>query len=1029
MKCSFPLFLTAFLLVSTSLFGDNLRFASRPSLSPDGKTIYFSYDGDLFTVASTGGQAMSFLSMKGNQNHPVPSPDGKYLAFSSDINGNQDVYVIPMAGGAARQLTFHEAADFPVSWSADSKYIFFESRRASATRTTFRVAVEGGTPQELFDGYFTTIVNLVENPATGEFFFNESAESINFPTRKRYVGDHNPNIISWNPRSRKYTELTDYIGKDAWPMVDAKGNLYYVSDEANKESNIVRYVKGGKPVQLTSFDRSVQYPKISKDGSAIVYLLDYQIHVFDTKTGKDAVPQITLSSGDNDVRRSFEKQKPTSADVSPDGKKFAFAIRGLLYVSDTKCKYFQRLATPSDERVHEVCWSGDSKTIYYTRTEKGYTGLYSIPADNSGAEKTVYAPARNVKSLTLSHKGDKIAFVDGQRNLMICNIADNVVEKVAEAEFWSFWNYSLAFSFDDSVLAFEAMKRFEPDIFICDLKEKKVVNLTNSASTETEMVFSPDGKNMFITAVITASAFPRGFNCALYKLPLRKYDSKFKSENYDSLFSKEKTKKDSTVVIDYDNVFDRLQRLERRGTQNGLFVFESKGKALLFYNSNGDAGREVRALDINDPEARPKPVKGLMPGAFFASKTDLYHISSGTVSRVEPNSLTATPIEASVNVDKVLSDEFRQMFYEVWAVLDQNFYDVNLHGTDWQAVREYYSSLLPYVKNRDQLRTLIADMLGELNSSHLGFNSMGSEEKKETAIRSLITGITFDRESPYKVADIVPWSPADKVEVDIRKGDVLVAVDGVKVDPKENREKYFSSPVAKDEVRLTFSRGGKEKDVKVHTTSFNEYKSLMYRQWEDECKAKVEKEGKGRIAYLHMRAMGVGDLDNFYREMHTYAVNRDALILDLRYNNGGNVHKEVIDFLRQKQHYRWSYRDFPTTSHPNVTPADKPVVVLVNEHSLSDAEVTSNGIKTLGIAKLVGTETYRWIIYTSSVGLIDGSSCRMPAWGCYNNEGLDLENIGVKPDIYVKTTFKDRISHEDPQLDAAIKEVLSQLGK
>ena len=1021
------LLLAALLLAGTSLFGDNLRFASRPSLSPDGRTIYFSYDGDLFTVPAEGGRAMSFLAMRGNENHPVPSPDGKYLAFSSDINGNQDVYVIPVGGGTAKQLTFHEAADFPVSWSADSKYIFFESRRASATRTTFKVAVTGGTPQELFDGYFTTIVNLVENPATGEYLFNESAESINFPTRKRYVGDHNSNIKSWNPKSKKYAELTQYEGKDAWPMVDAKGNLYYVTDEANKESNIVKYVKGGKPQQLTTFDKSVQYPKISKDGSAIVYLLDYQIHLLNPATGKDVIPQISLATGDNDVRRSFEKQKPTAADISPDGKKFAFVIRGQLYVSDTKCKYFQKLDTPSDERVHEVCWNGDSKTIYFTRTHKGYVGLYCIPADNTGSEKVVYIPERNVKSLTLSHKGDKIAFVDGQRNLMLCNTADNGIEKIADAEFWSFWNYSLAFSFDDSILAFEAMNRFEPDIFICDLKAGKVTNLTNSASTETEMAFSPDGKNLFLSAVTTTSSFPRGFNNSLYKLPLQKYDTKFKSENYDNLFSKEKAKKDSSVVIDFDNVFDRMQRVERRGTQNGLFVFDAKGKTLLLYNSSGDGGREVRALDLNDPEARPKPVKGLMPGAFFASKTDLYHISNGTISKVEPNSLNATPIEVSVNVDKVLSDEFSQMFYEVWAVLDQNFYDVNLHGADWKAVREHYSSLLPYVKSRDQLRTLLADMLGELNSSHLGFNSMGAEEKRETTTRSIITGIQFDKESPYKVSGIIPWSPADKVEVDVKKGDVLVAVNGVKVDPKENREKYFSSPVAKDEVRLTFKRDGKEKDVKVHTASFNEIKSLMYRQWEDECKAKVEKDGKGRIAYLHMRAMGGGDLDDFYKQMHTYAVNRDALILDLRYNNGGNVHKEVIDFLRQQQHFRWSYRDFPTTAHPNVTPADKPIVVLVNEHSLSDAEVTSNGIKSLGIAKLVGTETYRWIIFTSSVGLIDGSSCRMPAWGCYNNEGLDLENIGVKPDIYVKTTFKDRISHEDPQLDAAIKEVLSQL--
>ena len=142
---------------------------------------------------------------------------------------------------------------------------------------------------------------------------------------------------------------------------------------------------------------------------------------------------------------------------------------------------------------------------------------------------------------------------------------------------------------------------------------------------------------------------------------------------------------------------------------------------------------------------------------------------------------------------------------------------------------------------------------------------------------------------------------------------------------------------------------------------------------------------------------------------------------------GGNVHKEVLDFLGQKAHFTWSYRDFPHDTHPNITPGDKPIVVLVNERSLSDAEVTSNGIKALGIAKIIGTETYRWIIFTSSVGFIDGSSIRMPAWGCYSLDGKDLEFTGVKPDIYVKNTFKDRLDGKDPQLERAIREVLEQL--
>ena len=1008
--------------------GENLRFASRPSLSPDGETLYFSYLGDIYTVPAAGGLALSLVAMPGRENHPLVSPDGKWLAFSSDVNGNLDVFVLPVAGGQAVQLTYHEANDFPVSWSPDSRSIYFESQRSGARRTTYRVAVSGGTPQLLFDGYFTTVVNLVENPKDGSFYFNESGESINFPTRKRYVGDHNPDIQSWNPRKKQYAALTDYEGKDTWPMVDASGTLYYVTDQFNKESNIARHVPGGKAVQLTAFDRSVQYPRIAWNGSKIAYLLDYEIHVLNPATGKDDVPRITVQAAGTDVRRSFDKQTPTDAAVSPDGKKMAYAIRGLLFVSDPKGQYFQRLATPDDERVHEVVWGSDNKTLYYTRTQKGWVDLFRITADNKGPETIVYSSESNVKSLTLSHKGDQLAFIDGSDRVMLYDCKANTVEKVADAEFWSFSRYNLTFSWDDNWLAFDAMDRFEPDIFLYSLKDKKLMNLTHSASTEQAPLFSPDGKYLFMVANPTSSSFPRGSSGRLYKLPLQKYDKQFKSDTYDQLFDARKSAKDSVVRIDANDIFSRLTEVERSGWQMGAHLYPAKGKTLLLYNTFTDGVREARALDIDDPDAKPKIIKGLMPGSFFSSKEGLYHLGrGGKVSKIDPMSLSVTEVPASVDVVKTLSDEFSQMFYEVWATLAQNFYDVNFHSADWTAVRDRYAAFLPFVKSRDQLRTLMADLLGELNSSHLGFNSAGAEEKTETKIHSIVTGILFDNEDPYLVAGILPESAADKVEVDVRKGDRLVAVDGVRIVPSVNREKFLSTPLQKEEVRLTFSRAGKEFDVKVHTMSQTAFRDRQYKQWEDHCKEKVEKDGKGKIAYIHMRAMGSGDLDDFLLKMHTYAVNRDALILDLRYNNGGNVHQEVIDFLRQKQHFEWSYRDFPKVSHPNVTPSDKPIVVLVNEHSLSDAEVTSNGIQTLGLAKLVGTETYRWIIFTSSVGLIDGSSSRMPAWGCYNNAGQDLEFLGVKPDIYVKNTFKDRISDTDPQLDAAIKEVLGQL--
>ena len=1016
-------------LASTLAFAQNLRFASHPSLSPDGKQIYFSYDGDIFSVPSSGGQATAVITMPGAQDSPLVSPDGRWLAFSSDIQGNTDVYAVPLGGGQAIQLTFHEAPDIPISWSADSKYIYFESTRESARKTSFKVAVEGGTPQLMFDGFFNTIVNLVENPKTGEFLFNESMESLSFPTRKRYVGDHNPNIKCWNPKTSAYTELTSYIGKDQWPMADRDGNIYYVSDELNKESNIVKYVPGGAPQQLTTFDKSVQYPNLAFSGSAMVFLKDYEIHVLDLPGGKVNVPQISIASGSVEVRRSFAGQTPSTAAVSPDGKKFALVIRGGLYITDPKCKFLQKLETPPYERVAEVVWAQDSKTVYYTRTNMGWTNIYKIAADGSAPESVVYLSQNNVKNLTMSHLGDRMAFIDGSRSVMLLDMRTDVARKLTEAEFWSFQRYSLAFSFDDSYLAFDAMHMFEPDIFLYNFADGSLKNLTNSASVEEGAVFSPDGKDMYLLANPTSTSFPRGSRSSLYKLPLRKYDTPFKSAAVDALFGDQPSaKKDSAVVVDYKDIHTRMTRVERDGSQGNLYVFRNRDKSYLFYSSFASTPGGVYCLEISDPEAKPKQVRDLTSGTFFSCKDALYCLSGGSIFKIDPNAATAVKTAVTKDVEVVLNDEFRQMFYEVWAVLEQNYYDVNFHGADWFAVRDYYASLLPYVRTRADLRTLMADLLGELNSSHMGFTSSGTEERPQTAIHTYGTGIVFDNAEPYKVNYVLQDSPADKVEIDLRKGDELVAVDGVKVDGRQNREKYFSGAVNKDELRLTFRRGGKDFDVKVHITSFSNVKALAYKRWEDQRADVVTSKTDGKVGYIHMRAMGAEDLESFLLKMHTEVFDKDALILDLRYNNGGNVHKEVIDFLRGQAHFEWAYRDFPRTSHPNVAPAGKPIVVLVNEHSLSDAEVTSNGIKTLGIAKLVGTETYRWIIFTSSVRLIDGSTCRMPAWGCYSViDGSDLENTGVKPDIYVKNTFKDRLEGNDPQLDAAIAEILSEM--
>ena len=229
------------------------------------------------------------------------------------------------------------------------------------------------------------------------------------------------------------------------------------------------------------------------------------------------------------------------------------------------------------------------------------------------------------------------------------------------------------------------------------------------------------------------------------------------------------------------------------------------------------------------------------------------------------------------------------------------------------------------------------------------------------------------------------------------------------------------------EIKLTFSRNKKQFDAFIHTTSFRGINSLVYDEWQDDNQDYVNKKSKNTIAYVHMKNMGGGELTKFYEDLMSAEAYKKGLILDLRYNTGGNVHDAVLNFLQQKQYLNWKYREGKLASQSNFSYGNKPIVLLINEQSLSDAEMTAAGFKELGLGTIVGTETYRWIIFTTGSSLVDGSFYRLPSWGCYTLDGKDLEINGVTPDVYVGKDFKDRLQKNTPQLDKAIEIIMKKL--
>jgi len=315
--------------------------------------------------------------------------------------------------------------------------------------------------------------------------------------------------------------------------------------------------------------------------------------------------------------------------------------------------------------------------------------------------------------------------------------------------------------------------------------------------------------------------------------------------------------------------------------------------------------------------------------------------------------------------------------------------------------------------------------LGELNSSHQGFTTFGEDETIALVNRTMETGVLFENENPLAVKYVLKRSPADRKGIDIQPGDILVKVNDETVDKNTDRNYYFTKPSIDREIRLTFNRKGQPYEVKIHPqpSLYNNY----YDEWIDKNQQRVDEKSKGRIAYGYMKNMGQGELEQFLIDMTQELNDKDALIFDLRYNTGGNVHDEVLRFLSQRTYLNWKYREGKPTHQSNFSPSDKPIVLLINEQSLSDAEMTSAGFKALKLGKIIGNESYRWIIFTSGVQLVDGSAVRMPAWGCYTLEGKDLEVTGVQPDILVINSFEDKINGRDPQLDRAIEEILKQL--
>ena len=1037
-------FLSMLVPLTIAVFSQsNTYFLSNPTLTPDGQTVIFAFEGDLWKTNVSDGNATRLTAMQGYETSPRVSPDGKWIAFTGRQYGNGDIYIMPVNGGDVKQITYHSSNDEVTSWSWDSRSIYFNSNRMGQV-AGFKVSVDGGTPQRVFGNYFFQYDhNLIEHPTSGEIFFNDTWESSNQAQRKRYKGPFNPDIQSYSFKTKQHKKYTDWEGKDFAITIDKAGNMYFISDEANGEYNLYT-LDNGKKKELTKFSSSIKTPQVNANGGKVVFEKDYQLWLYDVKTGNAKKMDISIirnnilpKEKDFEVRGNIEEY-----DISADGKKLAFISRGELFVSDVEGKFIQQVNRGNAERVSEVKWLSDNRTLLFSQTAAdGYYNWFTARADTNVSPKQLTTDKRNNRSIVLNKKRTQAVYLSGRDEVRLMDLKTLQSKTIVKDEIWAFQNSDPGFSPNDEYVLFTAKRNFEEDIFVYNIKQGKATNLTNTGVTEAGPIWSGDGKYIYFTSQRLRPSYPFGMaNARVYRLPLEKLDEPYRLDKYNELFKEEKkdtTKKAAPVdsskalVIDMDLIMERLEQISPAiGAHFLQAVYQKGDKTTVLYTSNHGEGRNALWKTVIEPFEQNKTEKIANTDNSFGFDIvevadKLYVLFNGNLNKLNLDANKVDPIAISYTFRRNLSEEFTQMFYEAWAQMEEGYYDDKFHGIDWTKTRDYYKQFLPYLNTRADLRTMLNDLLGELNSSHQGFGTFGADETIALQNQTMETGIIFENDEPYKVKYIARRSVADRKAIDIKPGDVLVRVNDDEVDKRMDRNYYFTVPSRDRELRLTFNRNGQMVNIKIHpqATLF----ANLYDEWVDNNQKRVEEKGKGRIAYGYMKNMGQFELDQFVIDMTQELNKKEALIFDLRYNTGGNVHDEVLKFLSQRSYLKWKYREGQLTPQSNFAPADKPIVLLINEQSLSDAEMTSQGFKALKLGKIVGNETYRWIIFTSGIGLVDGSNVRMPAWGCYTLDGKDMEMSGVQPDILVINSFDDKLNGRDPQLDKAIEEILKQL--
>lgn len=1043
---------------------------AEPALSPDRSEIAFVSGGDIWTVPSAGGEARLLVSHPATESRPLYSPDGRKLAFISSRTGNGDIYVLAFESGDLKRLTFDDANDQLDGWSRDGRWIYFtsSSRDISGMNDLFRVNVEGGTPMQVSaDRYASEFFSAPSPDGKGLAF---TARGIASGQWWRKGHSHLDESEIWLMRDGStYERLTDGGAKEMWPMWSGDGaGIFYVSDR-NGSQNIWTKSLTGQPRQVTRFkDGRVLWPNISYDGKAIVFERNFAIWKLDTASGQASEVPITrrgAPAGPSVEHLRLTDQIQELA-LSPDGKKAGFVVRGEVFAASAKDGGDAARVTNSPSGESQIAWAPDSRRMAYVSDRDGapHVFLYDFA---SSKETQLTNAATGDASPAFSPYGKSLAFERDARELRVIDLDSKQERLLASGTFERAPLGAIrafVFSPDSKWIAFSSTgEKSFTNVWVSPVAGGQAKQISFLANVFNNTVsWSPDGTYiLFDTAQRTEGS-------QVARIDLIPRTPRFREDQFRDLFKEESPRTTRTTQPPQENreadtqtptppaagpnekkqppkpveiVFDDIKRrlsLLPVGVDSGRQEISPDGKWLLMIASAGGQ-QNLYVYSLDELAREPAVARQLTSTAGFKRDAqfspdgkEVFYLEQGRINVVPMEGRTPRALAVTAEMDVDFAREKLEVFNQAWSYLRDNFFDPNLNGVDWQAVRAEYAPHISGARTPDEVRRLLSLMVGELNASHSGVSAPATSNQPSTGK----LGLRFDRaeyegSGRLRVGEVIPLGPAALAGV--KPGEYLLAIDGTQIDGRVNLDELLSYKINK-RVSLTVSAssdGANRREIAARPVNTTTEKALLYRKWVEEKREYVAKISGGKLGYVHMFDMGSGSLSQLFVDLDTENHSREGVVVDVRNNNGGFVNAYAIDVLARRGYMIMTRRGFPSAPARTVLgqrSLEAPTILVTNQHSLSDAEDFTEGYRSLKLGKVVGEPTGGWIIYTSNVNLIDGTGLRLPFIKITSSDGKLMEMSPRPVDVPVVRPIGESYTGHDVQLDTAVRELLKQIG-